>query len=67
MCIEITYKYVCGCRVFPRGNTHKEWCLRAANANKECWVALGERDELWHGTEKCPVHKDKMPRANGQN
>ena len=67
MCVEVTYKYVCGCLVSPKGAPHKEWCAKAAKTNRECWGATDQRDELWHGTEVCPVHKGKGSRIQPKN
>lgn len=60
MCVDVTYKFACGCRVSPAGAPYREMCVKAASTNRACWVATsGQRDELWHGTEVCPAHKGK--------
>jgi hypothetical protein len=68
MCVDVIYKFACGCRVSPKGAPYREMCVTAAQTNRVCWAATdGQRDELWHGTEVCPVHKGKNAQPKAQN
>lgn len=67
MCIDIIYKFPCGCKVSPVGAPYKAKCDKAAVSGRDCWIATQKKDEPWPGRGGCYIHKGKKPQHDPTN